>query len=196
MKYLEEQLNIKEMSDWYNVNFTEISQHGGNRLIEQYKTLTELFKSIYPEYIWDMYKFDRVPYRYYNLLNESVSHQQEFVNYLEKKFNIKKTSDWYLITFDRLSEIISINLSDAMKIVKKYYNDLDMNYFTFGNSLKTKKSQYLLKSFLQDLFPQQEIIEEYRHSDLDNLELDYYLPNLKLAFEYQVITIIKILINK
>ena len=82
-----------------------------------------------------------------------------------------------------------MNIFETMSIVKQFYPDLDMKYFQFGNSLGAKKSQYTLRSMLEILFPSQEIIEDYRHADLNNLELDYYIPNLKLAFEYQVFVI-------
>ena len=124
------------------------------------------------------------------MLQESSSHRKDFVKYLENKFNIKKMSDWYLITSQQMREVISINISDVMLMVKEFYPDLNMKYFTIGNSLGVKKSQYTLKSMLGILFPNLEIVEEYRHVDLNNMELDYYIPELKIAFEYQVIIFI------
>ena len=80
-----------------------------------------------------------------------------------------------------------MRLSDVMRMVKLFYPELNMKYFEDGNSLGSKKSQYTLKSMITTLFPNNEIVEEYRHADLDNLEFDYYIPDLKIAFEYQVI---------
>ena len=187
MEYLSQQLNIKEMSDWYNVTFTEIIRQGGHCLTIEYNTVAELLQAVYPEYQWDIYQFAKLPNGYFSQMLESSSLQEEFVKYLEKKLNITQTSDWYLVTTDQIQKFMSVNLSQVMKIVKNYYPDLDMKYFTYGNTLQTKKSQYTLKSILQDLFPDQEILEDYKHPDMNNLELDYYLPDLKLAFEYQVI---------
>ena len=114
---------------------------------------------------------------------------------MEKKFDIKETQDWYRLSDKQIRKIITMSISDVMSIVKKFYPDLNMKYFQFGNSLGLKKSQYTLKSMLQTIFPTQEIVEEYRHVDLENLELDYYLPQLKLAFEYQVCCISFIYFN-
>lgn len=189
MNYLSTQLKIKDYTEWYNVTFHEISQYGGEGLTDQYKSIAELFMSIYPDYKWDVYKFNKLPNGHIKLIQNSPSHQQEFIEYLIKQFNIKQTSDWYLVTTDRIMEVITMDLSTLMKLVKKHYPDLDMNYFSHSHSLVTKKAQYLLKSMLKELFPNQEILEDYRHPDLDYLELDYYLPDLKLAFEYQVIII-------
>ena len=54
-------------------------------------------------------------------------------------------------------------------------------------SKQYKKTQYLLKSMLKTIFPQEEFVEEYRNPQLTkSLELDFYYPQLKLAIEFQV----------
>ena len=141
-----------------------------------------MFQTIYPEHKWDIYKFLQVPQGYKKKLLEDSSTQKEFVHYLEKKFNITKTSDWYSITHQHLKQILKINISTAMGIVKNFYPELNIKNFQ-----STKSTLFALKSALYKLFPNQEIVEDYRLVNLDNLELDYYLPNLKLAFKCQVI---------
>ena len=52
-----------------------------------------------------------------------------------------------------------------------------------------KRTQYILKQYLDILFPgnqNSEMLEEYKHPEM-NLELDYFFPQYKLAFEYQVL---------
>ena len=156
-------------------------------IIGHYKTMFDMFQTIYPEHKWDLYQFLTVPQGHASKLLENPVYQKEFVDYLEKKFNIKQTSDWYRITKNQIREVIHLNLSTVMSIVKNFYPELNLKNFEFGKSLTAKKSQYTLKSMINELFPNEEILEDYRHADLDYLELDYYLPNLKLAFEYQVI---------
>ena len=74
---------------------------------------------------------------------------------------------------------------ELMEIVKIYYPDLNLNVFQ-RNNLVYKKSQFTLKYMISKLFPSHEIIEDYRVPELDFKELDYFLPELKIAFEYQV----------
>ena len=52
----------------------------------------------------------------------------------------------------------------------------------------TKKTQFLLKECIEKMFVGRNalLLEEYRHPDVSNLELDYFLPQYNLAFEYQV----------
>ena len=143
-------------------------------------------QAVYPEYQWDIYLFNKLPTGYKNLLAENFSYQEKFVKYLEKQLYIKKTSDWYRVTSKQMRKIVSMNMSDIMFIVRKFYPELNLRNFEENSPLSSKKSQYTLKSMLQILFSNYEIVEEYRHTDLENLELDYYIPELKLAFEYQV----------
>ena len=133
-----------------------------------------------------MYRFNKLPKGYKDQLITDINVQKDFVKYLEKKFGITDAKDWYLVNEMQIRSVISMKISEVMEIVKKFYPDLNLNNFQFGNPLGSKKSQYTLKSMLNILFPDQEIVEEYRHTDLENLELDYYLPQLKIAFEYQV----------
>ena len=73
-----------------------------------------------------------------------------------------------------------------MNFVQKVYPDLNTKIFQRGIYKTYKKSQYLLKSMITTIFPKYEIVEEYRNPELEMLELDYFIPELNLAFEYQV----------
>ena len=83
-------------------------------------------RKIYPEYKWDVFKFSQVPKGYVSYLLENPSLQKEFVNYLEKKFDIKETVDWYGVTSNQLKQVISIDLQTTMKIVKQFYPEIDV----------------------------------------------------------------------
>ena len=106
---------------------------------------------------------------------------------LVNKFNIKTTDDWYRITQNQVREFFYIKQYKLMEIVKKFYPEIDLEKFQRFSNKMNKKSQYTLKNLLSSLFNQYEIIEEYRDKNLLGLELDYYIPALQLAFEYQVI---------
>ena len=45
------------MSDWYNVSRTEVSENGGQRLFNTYRSLGEALKTVYPDFNWEMEKF-------------------------------------------------------------------------------------------------------------------------------------------
>jgi hypothetical protein len=63
-----------------------------------------------------------------------------------------------------------------------------------------KKSQHLVKTMLQILFPNEDVFEEYNHPDLVSsngyiLELDFFYPKLNMALEYQVFNSSDVLLN-
>ena len=91
--------------------------------------LQEILQTIYPEYKWDVYKFSKIPNGYITYLFENPSEHKDFVNYLEKKFNIKQTIDWYSVTNKQLKELRSIDPQTVRKIVKKFYPEIDINNF-------------------------------------------------------------------
>ena len=48
------------------------------------------------------------------------------------------------------------------------------------------KAQKRLTYLLQKIFPEQDMISNYKHKEMANQEFDVFIPALKLAFEYQV----------
>ena len=97
-------------------------------------------KTTYPKYQWDVYQFLQVPKGYKTRLQENTDLQKEFVHYLEKKFNIKQTNDWYGITSNQLKKLVSIDLITVMEIIKKFYPEIDLNNLRFGSNIKNNKN--------------------------------------------------------
>ena len=95
----------------------------------KYTKVQHILQKTYPEYNWNVYQFSKVPSGYKTHLIENTSAQKEFINYLEKKFEIKQTTDWYAITQLQLNQVITIDLRIAMKIVKKFYPEIDITRF-------------------------------------------------------------------
>ena len=70
---------------------------------------------------------------------ENPSEQKEYINYLEKKFDIKQTSDWYSITNKRLKKVISIDLPTTINIVKQFYPEINVENFQVPKSKNKEK---------------------------------------------------------
>ena len=187
MNWLANKLNINKNEDWYKVTQQDIINNYGSGLIKKYNySPTKLIVNTIDNYKWDLFKFNSLPQGYLKLIQNDNDFVKYFVDYFIDKFKITKTEDWYLIGDNQIKESVSLKITDFMIIVKQFYPDLNLKKFQYGNPLSYKKSQYMLNSVLQSIFPNIEIIEEYRHPNLNNLEFDYYLPLLNIAFEYQV----------
>ena len=126
-----------------------------------------------------------------NLPRKDPELQQDFVDFLKKEFNIEKTEDWYSLSHREISKLWKTSpftLPIMMELIKSRYPEINLQKIT---SLRFKKSQFLLYNMLQRIFPNQEILQEFRHPQITNekgqtLELDIFLPQLQIAIEYQV----------
>ena len=110
-------------------------QNYGSTLIQytkntnKYTKIQNILQTVYPEYKWDVYKFSQVPNGYITYLLENSTDQNKFFNYLENKFDIKQTSDWYGITSNQLKQIVSTDMQTTIKIIKQFYPEINEEYF-------------------------------------------------------------------
>ena len=145
---------------------------GGGILLIKARSLFNLFVQAYPQQNWrEIADIDIWS-------DESLANY--FVRWLQKQpekevFNIQET----MRTMKRKGDFV---LSQSLKNAFPRYN---------FNSIKiAKKTQFVLKECIQNMFLNKEkdfvLLEEYKHPDIANLELDYFLPQYNIAFEYQV----------
>lgn len=96
MDWVSKELNIIEFSDWYNVSGKYLQNNFyGSSLLRKYNgSLSDLLKTIYPNYDWLPWKFDHCPNRYW----EDIRNQRKFMDWAGKELAIKDMSDWYKIS--------------------------------------------------------------------------------------------------
>ncbi len=74
----------------------DIVDLGGEVLYSKYNGLSKLLPTLFPEYKWSTWKFDRLPLNYYI----SQSDKQEIIVYLKEKLNIVNKIDWNQVTLE------------------------------------------------------------------------------------------------
>jgi hypothetical protein len=96
--------------------------------------------------------------------------------------------------------LILFRLQDVISLVREVYQSSSLSK---SKSLSFRKSQFVLKTMLKSMFPNEgnivllinndivDVLEDYRHPDIttkggQHFELDFFYPKLKIAFEYQV----------
>jgi 5-hydroxyisourate hydrolase-like protein (transthyretin family) len=101
------QLNIKEMTDWYNVTrkvtprgfyfkIKDLTDVGGAGLMYKFKDSPSLLmSSIFPEYEWLPWRFSQVPNGFW----ENVQNQRKYIDWAEKQLKINEKSDWYKVSY-------------------------------------------------------------------------------------------------
>jgi hypothetical protein len=137
-------------------------------------------------------KFVSKPLRFWT----DVANAREFLDRLgQTVFKINKPEDWYRISGRQLishggSRLLQNYGQSMANLVTAAYPDYPWNVKKFH--LRGKKSvQRWLWLKVQEIFPGQSVLEDFRHPEMSfegthvPIELDIFLPDLNLAFEYQ-----------
>ena len=145
------------------------------------------------------YLFDKpkqyIPYEFW----EMEENRNQFVNKLKEKYNLNTPQDWRRLS---LSQIHSF---DGYWLFYDNNRYLDKTFVTFElddtsnvsfslkdllqSDNKKRSSQRWLFLQVQKLFPNEEIVEDYFHSDISresgfSVQFDIFLTKRKIAFEY------------
>ena len=198
---LKEEYNLQSANDWNLLSTKQVQLHGGRSLLKRY-SMYEIKCLGFPEgkLFYDkpvQYK-PTIPSEYWN--NEE--NRTEFLNKLKVKYNLKTPVDW-----QRLSSK-QIKLDGGFWL---FYNDMEylkntqIQFEILDDKNKLKKVSYPLKDLIdsknkrssqrwlflqiQKLFPGEEIVEDYFHSDISRetgfaVQFDIFLLNKFIAFEY------------
>ena len=135
--------------------------------------------------------------------------RSEYIEYMADKLSIASVDNWYNVTLDKLkAQKIPKNytLFQFMEIVNSVIPNLNLTIFKSPHNTR-KKGQNMLKERLKKIFPNLgrknlkcscfvniihiEIMEDYMHPNIiwektgRSLQLDIYIPDKMLAFEYQ-----------
>ena len=102
--------------------------------------MLNLLSSVYPEYNWEIFRFQRLPNNFKQKLMRDANLQEKFVKFLEKEFEISKTSDWNSVNFKKLRNITStMKFSEILNIIKKFYPDLNLSNFNVDRDQHIEK---------------------------------------------------------
>lgn len=164
------QLSIKDQSDWYKINTRDIQKLGGSTLLSRYSgSLYSLLSNVYSEYNWLPWLFNKYPK---NIWKDKVI-IKNFMDWAAKKLDVNNNDDWYHISYKVLltyiyylidvkelynlggaSLINTYNFSELLSIA---YPNVDWNLDSLKHDMSphSKKSQYLLKTYLKKMFPQE-----------------------------------------
>eukprot|EP01114_Cavostelium_apophysatum_P022575 TRINITY_DN8211_c0_g1_i1.p1 TRINITY_DN8211_c0_g1~~TRINITY_DN8211_c0_g1_i1.p1 ORF type:complete len:678 (+),score=129.47 TRINITY_DN8211_c0_g1_i1:83-2116(+) len=188
IEWLEKELNIKQLDDWYNVHVSEVVKKGGSGLLGKYEgSLHKALLSIYPDFPWK----HRLPAG----ALADPENVKELLSTLEKSLCIAKAREWYEVSQDHLAELRgSALLRDGgfrrlIGYLKEKYPLFEWDEDGFRDV--AFKTQALLYRILREVFPGQAIQQNYEHPTLkhpdssQNMTFDVFLPELKLAVEYQ-----------
>lgn len=175
--------HVKDLSSIPRPVFTKAGFAQGLTL---HNGVTGLLRFAFPEIDWSQ---PRKPPGYWLQL-ENVQH---YAKQVESAFSLSDLTDWYRISREQLESV-----EGGSSILKRYgftgflrlvYPQVEWIQQKLDSRAK-KSTQFWLKKQVGSLFPGMQILEDYRHPQLRYqsgaaAELDLFLPQLNLAFEYQ-----------
>ena len=187
--------NLQSPEDWNFISQKQIQFHGGSSLLNKY-SLYELKCMACPEGKPSFNTLNLKPSGYW----DDETNRNNFFEKLKSKYQLNTLLDW-----QRLSkrQIISqggnwlFTGNYAHLKIKVQYETLNKEIVTktitfkelFKNSIRKRSSQRWLFLQIQKLFPNEEIVEDYFHSEISrlsgaNVQFDVFMMQRKIAFEY------------
>ena len=196
LNWLFEKLELSSMEDWYAVDNHDYAENYGLGLTLYYsrekKAISDIVIDHFPEYKWKKWLFSKISDGWWH----DKANRREYCDWLFKKLHFEKTEDWYMIMQSDFNNnqggsmlVSTMKLyTKISEVVMDIYPEYDWDVSKFGDG---KKNQQRLFHILKLLFPDDEIKYDYKHPDLRfstsnrPMELDVFLPERNLAFEYQ-----------
>ena len=179
MEILYRKFRLNSLDDWLKVQKSKFNRNGGRILITTlYKDdLKLLLRTIYPDHQWN-FEEKNILFRPSLEISKTFSFLQSKIKFLLKKYQIRQKKDWYRLTM-RTNEI-----SNVYKLLCQFFPTEKWDKKLFLSRTK-KFNQRLLFLFIQQIYNKFYLIENFRHSMIESLEFDIFIPALNLAMEYQ-----------
>ena len=186
-KILSEKYNLITFEDWNSLTKRQIQATGGSRLFSKY-SLYDIKCLGFPDgkFSFNYTLKSPKPKGYWN--NES--NVQKFLLFLKEKLKLNSIEDWNRLSNEQIRMYGGDGLTKLFSlkelVQKQNFTSSDDISLSFHNK---RSSQRLLFLQIQKIFPHEEIVEDYYHSEISRLtgyavQFDIFLINRNIAFEY------------
>ena len=160
-------LNLNSFDEWMKIShkiINKIRSNDGNFILNYYKgDLEDLFRSIYPNYPWDLKELEKNRKLFF-----SIENQRKFVDNLFKKLNLNSFDDWINIS----NEIIIQNGGGEFIKEFKFKNDLKKYFQFIYPNYPWEKMNF------NSLINNEEYLLENQRKKMDNLFIKFNLKSL------------------
>jgi len=173
-----------DMDAWYEATLQQFLENGGHFVMTFQKcSVANAVKAAFPEFEWENKRFAK------DMTINEESVLKIACKHVEKTFKLQNPEDWHRITVAQLNEIgvyPIFRANNGIKaVLKTVYPNFNWDDKSMKNrSAKGKLAQRELFLAIKDLFPKSELLELFEHPEV-NANLDIYIPEYRLAFDYQ-----------
>ena len=180
---LKQKYNFNTPEDWNSLSWAMIQENGGFTLREKY-SLFDLKCIGCPEGKSRFSPAKKPPGFWDN--TENIT---EFMEHLKDKMNLKTKEDWERLSHNQIKYHGGTGLAmkySVPELIKMQTQTTDVN---IKNPTSKRSSQRWLFLQVQKLFPGEEIVEDYFHSEISResgfaVQFDVYVVKRKIAIEY------------
>eukprot|EP01114_Cavostelium_apophysatum_P020377 TRINITY_DN6808_c0_g1_i1.p2 TRINITY_DN6808_c0_g1~~TRINITY_DN6808_c0_g1_i1.p2 ORF type:complete len:307 (-),score=68.94 TRINITY_DN6808_c0_g1_i1:1254-2174(-) len=192
---LANELGFKHFTDWYPIQNSVIRSHGGGGILEYYDhSYVKALTTIYPHHNWQIFRFEHLP-KHYLASRENIL---PFLEYVAKELHVRSFADWFrhpakklqLMGLEPLFRRYGGIHATLLRFYPQQYLAVSQNGMFAANGLY--KAQRFLYSTIVAMLPSNtEVLFNYLHpsakfeSAHKGMELDIFIPSIRLAFEYQ-----------
>ena len=180
---LKDILQIKTFEDWNSLTKQQIDDHGGRTLFQRY-SMYDLKCLACPEGK-DFFDPAKKPAGFWTVEKNILT----FLDEVKHILNLKTPSDWSRVSVKQLKILGGEGLTNKLslnEIIQLQFPNCKIKPQSNGFR---RASQRWLFIQIQKLFPQEEIIEDYFHSEISRktgyaVQFDIFLINKNIAIEY------------
>ena len=174
---------LQTHEDWNSIKRRHIQAIGGGKLLNIF-SIFEIKCLGFPEGIL-MFSHPKKPSGFWDN-DENI---KNFLNNLKEKLNLHTNDDWNRLSFNLIQSFGGSGLVSKFskeQIIKKQLIDNELN---INKTAAIRSSQRWLFLQIQKLFPGEEIVEDYFHSEISrasgfSVQFDIFLTNKNIAIEY------------
>ena len=189
--------NLNTPEDWNSITQKQIQSIGGSGLLKKY-SMYDVKCMACPE---GKFIFNNltVSYRKQSAYLENKTYRDLFFEKLKQKYNLKTPNDWKRLSKSQIISqggnwLFKDNIDHSDIQIKFESSDHENSKFLplndlFSSEIRKRSSQRWLFLQVQKLFPGEEIVEDYFHSELSRdsgfaVQFDIFIIQREIAIEY------------
>ena len=187
LSQIKEKYNLNTPEDWNSIKAKHIQSNGGRALLSKY-SLYEIKCMACPE---GKSAFNN-PYQSFGYW-DNQENIDNFLSKIKEKYNLKTPEDWKRVSKTQIiqeggSGLLTNKIYSTIKI--KFENEEEISISKLlARSVEKRSSQRWLFLQIKKLYPHEEIIEDYFHSDISRqsgftVQFDIFMIERNIAIEY------------
>lgn len=191
LKWLGKKLTFSNPEDWYKIKRRNFFDNYGGALLNHWYHGSPIAaaQEMFPDYDWIPWFFLQVPRGFW----QNDDNCRQYMLWLEKELGYEKPEHWYRVKrpdFQRNygGGFITSRQNSPLLAVMYLYPNFPWEPEKFRRGMRAQKK---LLACVMKLYPENIVKYNYMHPDMRfsgsnwKMELDVFLPQLALAFEYQ-----------